>query len=65
MTVTKPRRPVAIALVRIPFPATTLKENEFGEYQSMEYFGYLACFVSSAMWPEASNPVKVPAVNRL
>lgn len=25
----------------------------------------LAFFVSSAMWPEASNPVMVPAVNRL
>lgn len=26
---------------------------------------YLAFLVSSAMWPEASNPVIVPAVNRL
>jgi len=25
----------------------------------------LAFFVSSAMWPEASKPVRVPAVNKL
>jgi hypothetical protein len=64
MAVTKPRTPVATALVKIPLPATTLHVDQrrvvYGKVPTR-----LALFVSSAMWPEASKPVIFPAVKRL
>jgi hypothetical protein len=58
-----------MALVRIPLPATILtvrrcRSNQFipGVHDNK---AYLAFFVSSAMCPDASKPVSVPAVNKL
>lgn len=64
MVVMKPRIPVAIALHKIPLAATTLGEvKQKHHYDDQK--AYLAFLVSSAICPEASKPVKVPAVNRL
>jgi hypothetical protein len=64
--VTKLSKPVATALVKIPFPAITLKKEIhhvlFGRHVDMVYLAFL---VSSAMCPDASKPVIVPAVKRL
>jgi hypothetical protein len=60
----KPSTPVAKALVKIPFPTTTLERFKGCCKKGRFKRNYLAFFVSSAMWPEASKPVKVPAVKR-
>lgn len=60
----KPSTPVAIALDRMPLAAMTLKGMSQGRCYHCQNV-YLAFLVSSAIWPDASNPVKVPAVKRL
>ena len=65
IVVANPRTPVATTLVRIPRPATTLSNLVNVHYDCEQRLTYLACFVSSAMWPEASNPIMVPELNKL
>lgn len=66
MVVANPSTAVAMTLDKMPLAAMTLGRyifNKGGVCYCRNV--YLAFFVSSAMWPDASNPVKVPAVKRL
>ena len=66
IAVMNPRTPVAMAPPNIPRAATTLETEEMSILRcDKQQITCLAFFVSSAMCPEASNPVRVPAVKRL
>ena len=66
MVVANPSTPVAITLVIMPRPATTLLKCQLYALCDLPYITpHLAFFVSSAIWPDASKPIMVPAVNRL
>lgn len=67
MVVTKPKQPVATALVKMPLAAITLLGSSVKTGAGLMKAGepYLAFLVSSAMCPDASKPVMVPAAKSL
>ena len=65
ITVIKPRKPVAMTLVRILLPAITLCFLVNSAVWFEMFKSYLAFLVSSAMSPAASNPVRAKPVNTL